>query len=521
MKFRIKTSVTIFLLISSFFVSAQNKKLENFMLVKLESEGQIRGDNQTLGYYYFFLIDKIDSLNSKFELKVVDNQLELIFEEEIVLPHKSTLFESSYDGNILIFKVGYFITKTNCGIKMYMYGQDKKLRLANDIQNNELGYSSKSLTNWSDFFNKTIIPIESGGFLNYNAKINERVFELSRLNRDGSQNWEYRNTKSKSDSKEKYNHLGILGTKVFSLTTSSKDATHGYFVGEKNVSQSISVFDFLNGKLIKNTDLEDENFKHQILNAEPFDDNKILILGLFYQKDKNLETDFPVGFFKASLDSLGRLTEKNYLDFKFEFKDYLTPEMIKTGFSERIFFHNFFRLKDGSLFVIGESYKKKLDALGLAVKLMGSTSTGAFTFETDDIFVIEIDSNFSIKKATMFEKDKNTYWLNRVYGSQRAASIGIKIKYFDMFDYKFTQFNDDKSSFTVYYQDILKEQGEKFYQFHAIKYSDKTFKRDKVEQKISEKYEKVIYPSVYGSVYFSTYFPNDKRSVFKIEKMNF
>ena len=94
------------------------------------------------------------------------------------------------------------------------------------------------------------------------------------------------------------------------------------------------------------------------------------------------------------------------------------------------------------------------------------------------------------------------------------------LKYaFGSFDYAYTQFNKENTSFTITYRDYVKDKNYKGGTFNSISYNDGKITTDKINTK-SGATSSFILPGKQGQVLIVDYFKKDKRIDAHFEKLN-
>ena len=119
------------------------------------------------------------------------------------------------------------------------------------------------------------------------------------------------------------------------------------------------------------------------------------------------------------------------------------------------------RTSDGQIFVVGEQYKKAASGAGIAMNVLsiaaaattGYYSSSASTTQLNiyNLVIFQFDSEYSIKKLHVFEKDKNVVLLpaGSTYSSSKMLSYYAKAV--GGFDFVFSQLSEDRSTFSVAY----------------------------------------------------------------------
>ena len=187
-----------------------------------------------------------------------------------------------------------------------------------------------------------------------------------------------------------------------------------------------------------------------------------------------------------------------------------------------MYLHNILQTSDGSIFAIGEGYKKVASALGIASKFLsrGGNTASAIKIKVTDMIMIKFDQNFNVKEAKIYDKNSNGIELPGGMEFVSGPLLGKMIKYnYGGFDYEYMQTNKDVSSFTVCYSDYVRGKDYKGATFNSISYNDGKLTTDKINTKSSTA-RYVILPNKQGQVVIVEYNKKEKKIYAHVEKMN-
>jgi hypothetical protein len=257
---------------------------------------------------------------------------------------------------------------------------------------------------------------------------------------------------------------------------------------------------------------------------------QFIVFGEYNDKnDKELKAP-SLGFMTLTLDMTGKIIKEKINSWVSEIS-VAAPVNERGKFdgnNSRILFHNFVRTSDGSIFAIGEQYKKVASAAGIAGNVMMAAmggSGGTYSNVQLNIYnmvIFEFTSDYTIKKVHVFEKDKNVVTLPA--GSEYVSSklMSYYAKAYGGFDYSFTQRSADKNTFYVSYVNYDKEKGEKSKNvLGTIVYTpEKVFTVDKLAlNRKSTLY--FVNRAKEGYVMVMEYFKKEKRLDSRLEKVNY
>jgi hypothetical protein len=174
---------------------------------------------------------------------------------------------------------------------------------------------------------------------------------------------------------------------------------------------------------------------------------------------------------------------------------------------------------NGDIYAIGEGFKKSMSAAGATLKILSGRIPSASKIKVSDLMLIRFDKDINVKSATIYSKKENNIQVGP-FGMYSTALLGKIIKYyFGGFDYAYTQYNSDKSSFTVCYSDYVKGKDYKGGTFNSITYNEGKITTDRINTK-SDATTTSILPGKQGQVLIMEYYRKDKRLDVHFEKLN-
>lgn len=97
--------------------------------------------------------------------------------------------------------------------------------------------------------------------------------------------------------------------------------------------------------------------------------------------------------------------------------------------------------------------------------------------------------------------------------------MALMAKAWGVFDYEFTQTDNNHSRFSIGYSDYEKTDEYKGNTFNAITYSDGKITRDKINLKSKSSWMRIL-PGKPGFVMVMEYFKKEKRMDLRLEKIN-
>jgi hypothetical protein len=186
-----------------------------------------------------------------------------------------------------------------------------------------------------------------------------------------------------------------------------------------------------------------------------------------------------------------------------------------------MYLHNIIQTSDGSIYAIGEGYKKVVSGLGVAAKMLTRGSNiSTLKIKVTDMLMLKFDKDFNIKEAKFYDKNSNSVELPGGSEFMSTPLIGKMVKYYyGDFDYAYTQTNKDVSSFTVCYSDFVRGKDYRGSTFNSISYNEGKITTDKINTK-SDATKCWVLPGKQGQVLVMEYFKKAKKMTAHFEKLN-
>jgi hypothetical protein len=250
----------------------------------------------------------------------------------------------------------------------------------------------------------------------------------------------------------------------------------------------------------------------------------MMVLGSFFDKDENIGKDFSKGLAVYEISTGGKVLSKAYNTWAGDFARYLpTNSKGKIDDVGYLYIHKVIKTPENKLFVVGEGYKRKANAAGIAITALmaaggGRSNVGVTKIVVTDLVIMEFNDKYKVTNATIFDKTDNTAEWSTMsdYNSQHAIAMYLKMT--GAFDYAFTTGDVDNANFVVCYGDYVHTSEYKGQTFNAIRYNGKKFSTDKIELK-SKASTMRVFPAKAGSVMILEYFKKNKRLDFRLEKL--
>jgi len=151
---------------------------------------------------------------------------------------------------------------------------------------------------------------------------------------------------------------------------------------------------------------------------------------------------------------------------------------------------------------------------------MAGFRTSSIKMVVQDLFIFELNPDFSLSNVKIIDKSKTSIELPAGYGLISHQQLAAFIKLVDGFDYSFTQLHKDKMNFSVCYTDYEKAEKKREWKFYAVTKIDNQYSTDKLSLKTDATTLKVL-PAKAGNVLLIEYFRKLKKLNMRLEKINY
>jgi hypothetical protein len=341
----------------------------------------------------------------------------------------------------------------------------------------------------------------------------QRTYEVDYYSSHDKKQWTY----VPSDDEEKYafaEYLGGTDSLIILEVLKKNHAMSG------NASTHLVGINFVTKKKQFDLDYAGDNYKLMPSYVAPIaGTSNVLIMGPYYDKDDNVGKDFSKGLAIYEMTTAGKVVSKTYNSWAEDFSKYLATnrkgKIDEVGF---LYIHKVIRTPDHKMFAVGEGYKRQASAGGIALSVLAGGNMGVTKIVVTDMVMMEFDSKYKVKGATIYDKTNNTALAGVAsdYNSQHVLANYLKMT--GAFDYEFTTGEADNSNFAVCYSDYERSSDYKGQTFNAIRYNGSKFSTDKIQLKSKASTQRV-FPAKAGSVMILEYFKKDKRLDFRLEKL--
>ncbi len=508
-------TISLFLFAGGITAQNKTKSLEGINSILLKNMGAIKDNEEVVGYYFFYEVDKIDRKTRAYRLKIVDNNLEEISSKKIKSGKYTSLIDARFNGKHIMLKF-YEGKEKKYSFKTYAMdgkmGKGASRKLGKKTYNPPLYMQSKRGENHSD----ALFPIPGKGFVNYaSIKNKKRGYIIDFIGQDNQ--WKYKSSKTS----KLLEFTQFIAADENILLSNLIKFKNGW---GKDGTNSILAIDINTGEKVFEKVLH-ETKPVSILNG--FIDQKndeIVIFGIYYKEKAKVHKAKSLGIYIGSFDLKGNKKQDKFLSWEKGAKNFL--QIDKKGKMKRgryLAFHDIVRASDGKIIVLGEQFRKQVDGGAILAGALGARSrTGGLNMSKlmiENFVVFQLNSALEVENLKVFEKEKSSA---KTFGMgwESPQLMAYLAKAQGAFDYAFTQKNEDRSAISFGYIDWEKRKGEKDgYTFGAINYVDGEFTKDKLP--LSGKATSIrILPGPIGYVLVAEYYKKDKKMDLRLEKIN-
>ncbi len=498
-------------------MNAQSISIDGVRRSALRTSDAIKEGTDVKGYYFFYVSDKIDKKTNEYTLRIVDNNLKVLKDIKFQDSKDVTILESSFNGRDIIFLLYNEDQKT---FEYQVYGADGKKKpytYTRELSKKEKRYleSSYFAMNDEDETYKGLYPVEGKGFISNMPSREDKdyTFQLDYFSTEKRKQWTYIPT----EGAKKFigDYLGYFNGVVYIEILKYS----GVF--DQKPESSLVGLNLETGKVVFERGT-DSKYRFYPASMSVMNNGQAYLYGEYYDQNGNIAKDKSLGFAFWGMDEKGKLLSEKYCSWETDMGKFLNVssrgKIEDFGF---MYLHNIVQTSDGSIYAIGEGFKKVASALGIAAKLLTRNSDiSTVKVKVTDMLLIKFDRDFNVKEAKIYDKNSNSVELRSGYEFVSTPMLGKLIKYsYGEFDYAYTQTNKDVSSFTVCYSDYVREKDYKGATFNSISYNDGKVTTDRINTK-SDATRSWVLAGKLGQVLVMDYYKKDKKLDAHLEKLN-
>lgn len=499
-------------------LAAQTATIDNIRKTALRTSDAIKEGTEVKGYYFFYVSDKIDKKTNEYTLRIMDNNLKILKDIKFEDSKDVTILESSFNGTDLIF---LFYNEKERTMEYQVYGangQKKPYSYTRELTKKERRYLETTYLqmNGDDEDNyKGLYPVENRGFISNMPSREDKdyTFQIDYFSTEKRSQWTYTPTdgakKFVGDYLGSYN--GVVYFSVLKFKSLMDQKPDSYVLG-LNLENGQQVFEI-------STEAKNLLLPASLTIAN---NGKAYLYGEYFNSGENVFKDKSNGFAFWGIDEKGKILSEKYNSWENEMAKYLdvkaNGKIDDFGF---LYLHSMVQTADGTIYAVGEGYKKVASALGIAANILSrNANVSTIKVKVTNMMLLKFNKDFAVTGATVYEKNSNSVELPGGYELVSGPLIAKIIKYnLGAFDYSYTQVSKDASSFTVCYSDYVRQKDYKGATFNSITYNNGKITTDHINTKSGATRTWVL-PAKQGQVLLMDYYRKDKRLDIHLEKLN-
>ncbi|HEX2630837.1 MAG TPA: DUF6770 family protein, partial [Chitinophagaceae bacterium] len=429
-------------------MQAQKEIVNVYKWFSGRNTGAIKEGSDVKGYYFFYASDKVDKKNYEFTLDIADENANILKSVKFVDSKDVQLLETSFNGSDLIL---LFYNEDAKTLDYQIWGPDgkKKYNYMRELTKKEKRYLEYTYFANDDDENtyKGLYPIEGKGFIANMPSREDKdyTFQVDFFSTEKRKQWTW--IPSMSGKKFIGDYLGCHNNVVYIEMLKFNSMMDG------NPESFLIGINLETGKQVFEKSTEQSKYKFYPASMSVLDDGRAFIYGEYFDPNANIAKDKSRGFAFWGVDEKGTTGTEKYCSWDLDMGKYLS--VTSKGKIEDfgyMFLHNMIQTSDGSIYAIGEGYKKTASALGILSQVATGGRGGLSTVKitVTDMLLIKFDKDFNVKGATIYEKNNNRVELQSGMEFVSGPLLGKLIKWnYGGFDYAYTQQNKDKTSFSV------------------------------------------------------------------------
>jgi len=492
-------------ILCQFLCLSQTETFDDILNVQIRNVGAIENDGEVTGHYIFYKTEKVDRKTYNYKLAIMNQDLTLVKNIEKIGSKNLVLLACIYNGNSIMMK---YLDVTNEELEFEIYSSKGDLSYSKKIK--ITSFELESISQLKDSDNELVSigmsTIGSVGFIdigmtkNKDYKYEVRYFD----NTDIKKHWVIESPNTKGI--ESANFIAANDDKIVIGVTKRPSLW-----STKQLLYT-TILDAKNGEIL----MEYDNMKlgnYQFFNGFVIENNEIMLIGNYFKKEDSPIKDHPTGMIALTLTKNNELINKKKSTF-----GRLTRGNSKDDNPGHLHFHEFIRTDSNRIYVVGEYFKKKADAFGIAAAALGN-ATSVVKINVYDFVVAELNADLKVEKVKIFDKKSHSVILPPGSLLAGSALLGNYIKLVGGFDYSYTQIiKTDKPYFISTYFDH-KDEKDKEPKFKIVSNIDGVFTEDAVSLK-TEASDIRVSKAKSGFILITEYFKKDKKMTLRLEKIN-
>lgn len=497
------------LILLAFLISAlsfgQTKVLDDLIDFEMKNSGVLMdADKNVDGYFFFYEVAKLKKGKREYAVKILDNNLNEVANKTYVSGKRTELVEVKFNNQA----VGMLFNDTReRQFKLVVIDRQGKEMLTKHFDYEKKEYKMLEMMLKMNSA-ELLFPIDDKGFMFTMVKDYKKLgYRVDFIPTDGSQPWSFT-----SDQNERrlfsFGTVAMNDEFLIGMETSRRGAM------SRSMDTKFVVRDMDNGNMIWEKPVTEDDPK-SVLTGMVNNEGQIVLVGEYFKAGDDWMRDEAEGIYIETLSKEGNQVAINKIDWD---NDILPKLPNKAEFKldkDLIYFQDMVLFPDGSMYGIGEQFKKNFNALGLLSRDASKTK-----LVITDAYIFSFNPNKELTDIRLVEKGKS-----RAQSLADFASPMLNARALDSygaFDHNYTQVDKDRNLFVATFTDYERIKGEKNkWAFKAVAVKDGEITEDKIYMDTDDrKIEYNIRPAKLGSVLVVKHDDREDTVTLSLEKLN-
>lgn len=442
----------------------------------VNSVGIIKENEIVVGHYVFYKKSKADSENYLYEIKIFDPNY--LHQTTIPFTHAMSSFPLEVACNNEVFLLCFIDKKKGLEFLTFdLNGKQLGEEIISKEQIDKVDFKQLMLLS-KNGNSECLVNVGNLGFVfKNNIKIN-RTAELICFDNSLNEKWKYKLSLTKSIAKE----IEILDISEDIITCSVDEYNPALPYDYDQKKSYYLVIDSRTGNVLSDLKLNDETEKFKSVSKiyKDTNTNSLTVVGEYYNSVYDFKTNKSQGLFIENLSNEGKTLSLHEYSWDKEIAAFMKENEMKDEnavipFS--LFIHDII-MKNGHVYLIGEQYRKQLNAGAITLNTFVSSDISNLKIEIGDLVFIEVDSMHSLTNYYRIEKENRFVTLEKEWGMKFLPVIGEHFQAKGLFDFLNFSFDEGNHSIQcVYFNGERKENNSTFnttYELNTLNiFSDK------------------------------------------------
>lgn len=461
-------------------------------------------DKNVDGYFFFYEVAKLKKGKREFAVKILDNNLNEVANKSYVSGKKTVLLDVKFNNQA----VGMLFDDTKADeLKLVVIDRQGK-----EVANKTFGYEKKEHKMMEMIAQsgggEMLSAIDNKGFMLNMLKDYKKIgYKVDFIPTDGSSAWSF--TSNQNERRLfSYSTITLNDEFILGMETSRKGTM------SRSMDVKFIAHDIHTGKELWSKPISEKN-PRTVLNGLINEEDQIVLVGEYFQSGDNWMKDDSEGIYIETVSKDGNQISINKIDWDNDILPKLPSSAEFKLNKDLIYFQDMVLFPDGSLYGIGEQFKKNLNALGLLSRNSPKTK-----LVITDAYVFSFSPEKALTDITLIEKGKSRAASLSDFGSPMLNARALDA--FGAFDHNYTQVDRERGLFVATFTDYERIKGEKNkWAYKAVAVQDGEVTQDKIYMEgDSRKIKYNILPAKLGSVLVMKYDKKEETVELSIEKLN-